>query len=380
MQKILLAPDSFKGTMTAAEICMIMAEEIRRVFPACEIVEIPVADGGEGTVESFLRAVPGQAISARISGPFGEPVDGYYALLDSGKTAVVEMAAAAGLPMVEDRKDPAKATTYGVGQLIAAAVQRGARQVIVGMGGSCTNDGGCGMAAALGVKFMDAHGREFIPTGGTLESIVAIDTSGAEDMLRGVTLRAMCDVDNPLCGPEGAAFVFAPQKGADAQMVQLLDQGLCHYGRLLEMLPGNASIASMPGAGAAGGLGAGMRGLLGAELVPGIEAVLDVAGFDALIDGCDLIFTGEGRIDGQSLSGKVVLGVARRAARKGTPVCAIVGDAQDEGLEAAYEQGLTSVISINRLAIPFAQAKPRAKDDLRATVRNLLRLLATQTR
>lgn len=378
MKKVILAPDSFKGTMSSREICDIMSGEILKAFPDCEIHMLPVADGGEGTVDCFLCAVEGERRTVEVNGPFFEKVQAFYGVINNGKTAVVEMAAAAGLPMAEGRLDPSVATTYGVGELMLHAVESGVEEIILGMGGSATNDGGCGAAAALGVRFKNAQGEEFIPTGATLSQIAEIDTSKARERLDGIRLTAMCDVENPLFGKTGAAYVFAPQKGADEKMVELLDEGLRHYGEILDKLPGGQGVSALPGAGAAGGLGAGVYALLGASLTSGIQTVLDTVGFDARLDGCDMVFTGEGRIDGQSLKGKVVLGVSRRAAKANVPVCAVVGDALDDGLEQAYEQGLTSVITINRMAIPFSQAKPRAKEDLRATMRNIVSLLATR--
>ncbi len=379
MKKVILAPDSFKGTMSAEEICEIMSEEILKVFPDCEIHTVPVADGGEGTVDSFLRAVEGEKRTARVKGPYFEEIESFYGVINGGKTAIVEMAAAAGLPMVEGNKNPGLTTTFGVGELICHAIENGATEIILGMGGSATNDGGCGAAAALGVRFFDGQGNEFIPTGATLCKIAKIDISAAREKLKAISLRAMCDVENPLYGENGAAYIYAPQKGADEEMVKTLDDGLRHYGKLLENIPDAAGVSQMAGAGAAGGLGAGMYALLGAKLTSGIKTVLDTVGFDSRLTGCDIVFTGEGRIDGQSLKGKVVLGVCDRAVVKNVPVCAIVGDAQDEGLDAAYERGLTSVITINRMAIPFSQAKLRAKDDLRQTVKNVIRLIASQT-
>ena len=380
MKKIILAPDSFKGTMSSIEICDIMQSEIAAFYPDCQIVSIPVADGGEGTVESFLQAVPGKRVEVTVKGPYFEDVPSFYGLIDDGKTAVIEMAAAAGLPMVGDNKNPTKTTTFGVGQLVRHAVESGADNIVVGIGGSATNDGGCGMAAALGVVFKNKAGEAFVPVGGTLDEIVSIDTTAAHAFLKGVKLRTMCDVDNPLYGENGAAYIFGPQKGADEAMVRLLDAKLKAYGSLIEKIPGKQDVCALPGAGAAGGLGGGMYALLDARLMRGIDAVLDTVHFDGLLEGCDLIFTGEGRIDGQSLRGKVVIGVARRAKKKQVPVCAVVGDSIDEGLEPAYGEGVSAVFTINRLAIPFSQAKPRAKQDLRSTMKNIMGLIAATTK
>jgi len=224
--KIILAPDSYKGTMSSTEICEIMRNEIKAELTECEIMAVPIADGGEGTVDSFLYAAGGEKITLQISDPYFNEVESFYGLINNGKTAVIEMAAAAGLPMVGERKDPSITTTFGLGQLVLHALEHGAKDIVVGLGGSCTNDCGCGMAAALGVKFYNRAGKEFIPVGGTLDEVERIDVSSSRKKLDGVRLRAMCDVDNPLYGENGAAYVFAPQKGADEEMTQILDKKL----------------------------------------------------------------------------------------------------------------------------------------------------------
>jgi glycerate kinase len=371
MNNFVLIPDSFKGTMSSSEICEIMASAIKSVIPDADIREIPVADGGEGSVDAFLRAVGGKRITAKVKGPFMEDQYAYYGILDGGEIAVVEMAACAGLPLVEGRPDPAKATTYGVGQLILDAASKGVKKIIVGLGGSATNDGGCGAAAAAGVRFFDRVGEQFIPAGGTLCEITDIDLSGLDRTLKNIEITAMCDIDNPLHGPEGAAYVFGPQKGAGPDAVKLLDAGLAVLGDKIKSNLG-ADIANKPGAGAAGGMGAGMSAFFGAELKMGIEVVLDAVRFDDIIIGADLILTGEGKIDAQSLRGKVVIGVARRANYSGIPVVAIVGDI-DEAANMAYDEGVAGIFSINRLAEAFAQAKLHAREDLAFTVGNLIR-------
>lgn len=369
MKKILLVPDSFKGTLSSISICRILSEEIRRVWPEALAISIPVADGGEGSVDAFLTAVGGERRTVVCQGPYGEPVEGFYGMLPGG-TAVVEMAAAAGLPLAEGRLDPEKTSTYGVGQLIKAAAAEGAKKIIVGLGGSATNDGGAGAAAALGVRFLDEAGQPYVPTGGTLKWLTAVDTSFLDPVLEGVELVTMCDIDNPLCGPTGASAVFGPQKGADPEMVQRLDANLSHLADIMARDLGK-DLRDMPGAGAAGGMGCGMAGFLNSRLQMGIETVLDTVGFDELLAGADLVITGEGRIDGQSLRGKVVIGVARRAKIQGVPVVAVVGDIGDD-VEAAYDMGVTGIFSTNRVAIPFREAKGRAESDLRLTARNLL--------
>ncbi|MDP4109925.1 MAG: glycerate kinase [Bacillota bacterium] len=375
MKKIVLAPDSFKGTLSSLRICEIMKDEILSAFPDCLVISLPIADGGEGTVDSFLHALPGEKISLSVTGPLFNKIHSFYGLFEEGKTAVIEMAAAAGLPAVGGDKNPSVTTTYGVGELIKDAVKRGARKLVVGLGGSCTNDGGCGLAAALGVKFLNAWGNFFIPVGNTLSTICAIDQTEAAHLLSGVSLCAMCDVDNPLFGENGAAYVFGPQKGADEAAVKFLDLGLRHFGSLIENLPGREGVSLIPGAGAAGGLGAGMSALLGAALIPGIDAVLDTSHFEKLISGADLILTGEGRMDAQSLRGKAVLGVSRRAAKMHVPVVAVVGDARDDEIAPVYSDGICAVFSTNRRAIPLKEAKELAEKDLRYTVRNIIGML-----
>ncbi|MDR1061564.1 MAG: glycerate kinase, partial [Clostridiales bacterium] len=361
LERFVLIPDSFKGTMSSAEICGILADAIRESFPEAQIRQIPVADGGEGSVDAFLRALPGKKVPARVKGPFFEDVPAFYGLLGDGETAVVEMAACAGLPLAEGRLDPLAATTFGVGQLILEAARGGAKKIVVGLGGSATNDGGCGAAAAAGMRFLDRGGRQFVPTGGTLADIAEIDASGLDAALRGAEIVAMCDIDNPLHGPEGAACVFGPQKGASPDAVRLLDGGLMNLDAALRSSLGK-DLARMPGAGAAGGMGAGMAAFFGAELRMGIEVVLDTVRFDELVKDADMILTGEGKIDAQSLRGKVVVGVARRARASGSgaPVVAIVGDVGD-GAEGAYAEGVGGIFSINRLAVDFSQAKPRCR-------------------
>lgn len=372
MNRVILAPDSFKGTMSSVKICNIMSSVIKKHYSDAEIIKIPVADGGEGTVECFLEAVGGKKVDVKVKGPYFEEMNSFYGVLSDGNTAVVEMAAAAGLPLVEDRKNPTLTTTYGVGQLIRHAIENGSKKIIIGLGGSCTNDGGAGMAAALGIKFLDENGNEFIPTGGTLNKVSKIDASGKLKALDSCIIVAACDVDNPLCGKSGASYIFGPQKGADTQMVELLDNNLLHFAKLLNR-DLSIDILNVPGSGAAGGLGAGVIAFAGAELKPGIDIVLDTVKFDEIVKGASLVITGEGKIDGQSLRGKVVVGVARRAKVQNVPVVAVVGDIGDD-IENVYSLGVTAVMSINRVAVPFEKARFRCESDLELTVDTLMRL------
>lgn len=374
MEKILLVPDSFKGTLSSRQVCQVMAGQLRRFFSQAQVKSIPVADGGEGSVEAFLAAAGGERRTRTVTGPFGEPVEAFYGILGDGRTAVIEMAACAGLPLAEGRLNPERATTYGVGELLLAAKEAGCTKAILGLGGSCTNDGGVGAAAALGAKFTRADGAAFIPTGGTLGEIAALDVSPVAQALQGMELTAMCDIDNPLYGDAGAAAVFAPQKGADAAMVARLDAGLRHLGQVSARCLGR-DFSHLPGAGAAGGLGFGMAAFCGAQLRMGIDAVLDAVGFDSLLPGTDVVFTGEGKIDSQSARGKVVSGVAARCRKAGVPVVAVVGQI-GQGFEEMYQQGLTAVFSINRAAQPFAESRFHAGENLALTMENIARLLA----
>ena len=374
MEKILLVPDSFKGTLSSRQVCQVMAGQLRRFFPQAQVKSIPVADGGEGSVEAFLAAAGGERRTRTVTGPFGEPVEAFYGILGDGRTAVIEMAACAGLPLAEGRLNPERATTYGVGELLLAAKEAGCTKAILGLGGSCTNDGGVGAAAALGAKFTRADGAAFIPTGGTLGEIAALDVSPVAQALQGMELTAMCDIDNPLYGEAVAAAVFAPQKGADAAMVARLDAGLRHLGQVSARCLGR-DFSHLPGTGAAGGLGFGMAAFCGAQLRMGIDAVLDAVGFDSLLPGTDVVFTGEGKIDSQSARGKVVSGVAARCRKAGVPVVAVVGQI-GQGFEEMYQQGLTAVFSINRAAQPFAESRFHAGENLALTMENIARLLA----
>ena len=374
MEKILLVPDSFKGTLSSRQVCQVMAGQLRRFFPQAQVKSIPVADGGEGSVEAFLAAAGGERRTRTVTGPFGEPVEAFYGILGDGRTAVIEMAACAGLPLAEGRLNPERATTYGVGELLLAAKEAGCTKAILGLGGSCTNEGGAGAAAALGAKFTRADGTAFVPTGGTLGEIAALDVSPVAQALQGMELTAMCDIDNPLYGEAGAAAVFAPQKGADAAMVARLDAGLRHLGQVAARCLGR-DFSHLPGAGAAGGLGFGMAAFCGAQLRMGIDAVLDAVGFDSLLPGTDVVVTGEGKIDSQSARGKVVSGVAARCRKAGVPVVAVVGQI-GQGFEEMYQQGLTAVFSINRAAQPFAESRFHAGENLALTMENIVRLLA----
>jgi len=372
MKKIAVVSDSFKGSVSSSEICAIVAGEAKRFFPACEVVGLPVADGGEGTVDSFLECMPGEKVFVEAAGPNFERRTAFYGRF--GDTAIIEMAAAAGLPLVGDEKDPTLTTTYGVGELMRHALEAGAKRLVLALGGSATNDGGCGAAAAMGTRFYDAAGEAFVPVGGTLSKIARIENAETKRLLAGVAVVAMCDIDNPMHGGSGAAYVFAPQKGASAEMVRLLDADLVALDETLARELG-VHVAEIPGAGAAGAMGAGAVAFFGARLNPGIETVLDTVRFEDRIAGADFVITGEGRLDSQSLRGKVVIGVSRRAKQAGVPVIAVVGDVGDD-IEEAYHEGVTAIFSTNHLAIPFSEAKKRSALDYRLTIESIFRTLS----
>jgi len=371
MKKIIVIPDSFKGSLTAGDFCRIAEKAIKKYFPLCNVVSLPLADGGEGTADCFLQMDGYSKINLTVKNAFMEDIPVYYAR--KGETAVIEMAACASLPQAKGRENPSLTTTYGVGQMILHAAENGVEKIILGLGGSSTNDAGTGMAAALGVNFYDENHNEFIPTGGTLNRVKDFDISAAAENLKGIQLTAICDIDNPLCGKKGAAFIFAPQKGADDAMVLQLDKNLEYIAHLSEKVLGtDYSCAS--GAGAAGGMGFGVCAFLGGRLKQGVNLILDEIAFDNEVKDADLIITGEGRIDIQSLSGKAVVGIARRTKPAGVPVIAVVGSMAD-GFEDAYSQGLTAVFSTNPLPQSMETATANAHKNLEITMDNIIRTI-----
>lgn len=371
MKKCIVISDSFKGTLSSLEICEIARESIPKIFPGCEVVTVPVADGGEGTVECFVEAIQAEPVTVPATGPYGEPIQATYAR--SGSRAIVEMACAASLPMVGDRRNPETTTTYGVGQVMRHAVESGCSEILLGLGGSATNDGGCGCAAALGVKFYDKDGNEFVPLGKTMGEIAKIDMTEAKALLKDVKVTVMCDVENPLYGPTGAAYVFGPQKGANKEMVERLDGNLRKLAETVQRELG-LDIANMAGAGAAGGMGGGCVAFLGAELKSGIEAVLDMVEFDKVLQGADLVITGEGRIDSQSVHGKVISGIAKRTSAQNVALVAIVG-CIDKSASEAYDLGVSAIFGIDREAKAFQDYIHETRDYYQRTMEDVLRLV-----
>ena len=372
MKKIIVASDSFKGSLSSAEVAAAVAEGVRDVYPECKVVCLEAGDGGEGTSGALMKALGGSVVGCKAHDPLMRPIIADYGISADGRTAVIDMAAASGLTLLRsEERNPLLTTTFGTGEMIADALRRGCRRVIVGLGGSATNDGGTGMLTALGIRFLNARGEVLPGTGESLEKIVCADCSGALTGLAAAEFIAACDVESPLCGPRGAAYVYAPQKGADAAATEALDRGLRNFGEIAETVYGHG-ILEADGAGAAGGAGAGMMAYLHARMVPGAELLLDALDFDKLIADADLVITGEGRMDGQSLGGKVPIGVSRRAKKKQVPVVAIVG-ITGPGIEPIYDEGITAVFSTNRDALPFAAVRDRGEDDYRRALTDLMR-------
>ncbi len=371
--KIVVAPDSFKESLPAAEAAAAIARGLARARPDARIEQVPMADGGEGTVDALLAATGGSRHRARVAGPLGDPVEAVWGMLGDGSgTAVLEMASASGLALVPPaRRDPAAASTLGTGQLILACLAAGARRVLIGIGGSATNDGGAGAAQAIGVRFLDAGGRP-LPDGiggGRLDEITRIDLRGRHPAIGRVPITVACDVDNPLCGPGGASAVFGPQKGAGPEMVARLDRNLAHLADVAEQTLGRR-LRDIPGTGAAGGLGFGLLAFFDARMRPGVEIVMEAAGLRERLRGADLVVTGEGRIDRQSMMGKVIAGVGRAAAEVGVPAVALVGSV-GEGAEETLGL-LRSYHPINPPGTPREEALARTAEALEQAAYRLL--------
>jgi len=370
--KIVIAPDSYKESLTAKQVCQAVETGFKRVFPQAEYDSVPVADGGEGTVQSLVDATQGKIVEVDVTGPLGDKVTAFYGLLgDGSQTAVIEMAAASGLHHVPpELRDPKKTSTFGTGELIKSALDDGAKKLIIGLGGSATNDGGIGMMTALGVNFTDAQGNNIEPRGGCLKDIENIDLKYVDKRLADFKIMVACDVDNPLCGDKGAAAVFGPQKGADEDDIKSLDIGLRHYGsKLLEIL--NADVAEVPGSGAAGGMGAAFLAFTRATLKPGIQLVLDAVDLSSRVSGADLVITGEGRIDQQTIHGKTPMGVAQVAKKFNIPVIGIAGSLGDNH-QVVVQCGIDAVFA----STPKAMSLEEAMQDAATNVSNLTENIA----
>lgn len=370
MKKIIIAPDSFKGTLSSIEVCSIV-ENVLKKYVDNEIVSLPIADGGEGTIDAFLHQRRGGKVFLKTQDPYFNEIESFYGLLEDG-TAIVEMATTAGLPLVEV-KNPLLTTTFGVGEQIKDAIEKGSKHIIVALGGSATNDGGCGAACALGAKFYDKNGDSFIPTGGTLGKIEKIDLKALRKAIENVKITTMCDINNPFHGKKGAAFVFGPQKGADEEMVKVLDKNLISLNEKIKALYG-IDLQTQEGSGAAGGMGGGMVAFFNSKLKLGIEIVLENASFESLLQNASLVITGEGKIDSQSIGGKAICGLARECKKEKVPLVCIVGGYEGE-LEKFYKLGISAIFSINKMPLDFETAKHYAKENLKDSVINVVKAL-----
>ena len=376
MKKIVIAPDSFKGNLTSLQVASCLEKGIKRVLPKAKCIKVPMADGGEGTVQSLVDAANGKIVSKRVKGPAGKLVTAKYGWLAKQKTAVIEMAEASGLPLVKGReKNPLKTTTYGTGQLILDAINKGATKIIIGIGGSATNDGGSGMAQALGVKFLNASGREIkeLGSGGMLAKIDKIETHAIDPRIAKTKIVVACDVENPLCGKKGASHVFGPQKGATVKMVEQLDKNLKHFGKLLKR-DLKKDVIRTAGAGAAGGLGAGLLAFTNATLESGIDIVLSATKLEKFIKGADLVLTGEGRVDFQTAFGKTPSGVAKAANKCNVPVIAIGGALSDDARQV-FDHGIDAIESAAAKDMSLEEAINNSKQDLANAAERVIRMI-----
>ena len=370
--KLVIAPDSFKESLSARAVAEAIAAGWARVYPDAELLLCPMADGGEGTVDALLSATDGKLQQTRVSGPLGDPVEAHWGLLPNAQ-AIIEMAEASGLHRVEPgRRDVLAASSHGTGELIRAALDAGVRHIVLGLGGSATNDGGAGLLAALGVRFLDREGQELPLGGAALARLSQIDLTGLDTRLAQVEVMVAADVDNPLCGPRGASAVFGPQKGASPEQVAQLDEALAHYADVMAATLGE-DLRDLPGVGAAGGLGFAARAVLRAGFRPGVELVAELSGLAQAVQGADLVITGEGRLDGQSLHGKTPVGVARIARAAGVPVIALAGSLGD-GYQRLYAEGIGAAFSLAPGPLSLEQAMQQAADQLSARAADLARL------
>ena len=368
--KIVIAPDSYKESLSASEVAQAIEKGFREIFPDAQYVSVPVADGGEGTVEAMIAATKGTQLTARVTGPLGEPVDANWGISGDGKTAFIEMAAASGLALVPPAlRNPLVTTSRGTGELILHALEQGARNIIIGIGGSATNDGGAGMVQALGAKLCDANGTEIGNGGGSLMSLNSIDTSALDPRLKACTIRVACDVTNPLTGNSGASRIFGPQKGATEAMILELDRNLDHFADVIKQSL-RIDVKQVPGSGAAGGMGAALMAFLGAELRSGIEIVTQALNLEEHIHDCTLVVTGEGRIDSQSIHGKVPVGVAQVAKKYHKPVIGIAGSlTRDVGV--VHQHGIDAVFSVLTSIVTLEEAFRGAFDNIYRASRNI---------
>ena len=373
MKKIVVASDSFKGSLTSLQVAAAVEQGIRKVYPECEVVKLNVADGGEGTMDALRSTLGGRWVNVKVDDPLGRRMNSAYVILNDGRTAVIEMSAASGLPLLRpEERNPMKTSTYGTGEMIADALARGCRRFLVGIGGSATNDGGMGMLSALGFRFLDRNGQELPGVGESMSKVEDIDVSMVMPAVRGAEFVVACDVDSLFCGPSGAAYVFAPQKGAGSHMVEELDMGMCHLAEVIKRVMGK-DVRNIPGAGAAGGLGGGFIAFLDARLERGIEMVLDAIGFDAIISGADLVITGEGRVDSQTFTGKTPYGIMKRASEQGIRTVLVGGTVKLDDGDDISEFG--AVYSATPPGMPLEEAMhpETAAENIRTAIAEIMK-------
>jgi glycerate kinase len=373
LDKIVLAPDSFKESMTAKTVCESLEKGITKILPHVSCIHVPMADGGEGTMQSLVDATGGKIYEARVKGPLGNPVTAQYGISGSGDMGVIEMASASGLHLVPmENRNPCLTTTYGTGELIKACLNHGVKKLLIGIGGSATNDGGAGMLQALGGKLLDANGKDLSFGGLALKDLHKIDLSDVDIRLRDVDIDVACDVDNPLIGEKGASKVFGPQKGANEEQVELLEAALSHYGDIIENQL-EIDVKNFSGAGAAGGLGAGLMVFLNGKLKKGIDLVIDYVKLEENIAEADLVITGEGSLDSQTFHGKTPLGVSKLAKKYNVPVIGIAGRLGD-GIEGLYDEGFTAIFSIVDGVISLDEALDKGPEKAEKLIENIMRL------
>jgi len=369
--KIVVAPDSFKGSLTAVEVSDAIGQGVREIFPEAEIVKIPMADGGDGTVQCLVNATGGDILREKVTDPLGDEVLASYGILGDKKTAVIEMAEASGLTLVpENKRNPLITTTYGTGQLIKSALDQGCRKMIIGIGGSATNDGGAGMVQALGAKLLDKDGEEIGFGGGELKRVFRIDTKYLDNRLSETKVLIASDVSNPLCGPKGAARIYGPQKGATPDIIEELDESLAFFAEIIKR-DLNKDIKDIPGAGAAGGLGASLIAFLNAELRPGIEIMIEIVKLEQAIKDADLVITGEGKIDSQTIYGKAPIGVAKIAKKYNIPVIAVAAIIGDDA-DIVHQYGINTLIKISEPPIDLAEPKPKKVQLIKKCIKQFL--------
>ncbi len=370
--KIVVTPDSFKGSLTAIEVSVAIEQGIREVFPEAEVIKIPMADGGEGTVQCLVNATGGKILEEKVIGPLGDEVLAFYGILGDRKTAIVEMAAASGLTLVpENKRNPLITTTYGTGQLIKAVLNQGCRKMIIGIGGSATNDGGAGMVQALGVKLLDQEGKEVGFGGGELKKIVKIDISCMDNRLSDTKVLVASDVNNPLCGPQGASRIYGPQKGATPEIIEELDKSLSYFAELIKR-DLNKEVKDIPGAGAAGGLGAGLMAFLNAELRSGIEIIIEIVKLEQNIKEADLVITGEGKIDSQTIYGKAPVGVAKIAKKYNVPVVAVAAIIEEDS-RIFQSYGINTLIKVSEPPMRLSEIKTKKICLIKRSIKQFLR-------